>query len=91
MKYENYIFDLYAVSYTHLDVYKRQADGDRDWGRYVIWNTADTDRGALYLWSVYEEQEYGGGRDLKKQLTNPASPRMIKTAKNKGCEKEEYT
>lgn len=34
---------------------------------------------------------FSGGRDLKKQLTNPASPRMIKTAKNKGCEKEEYT
>ena len=27
------------------------------------------------------EQEYGRGRDIKKQLTNLMSPRMIKTVK----------
>ena len=60
-------------------------------------NTAgmDEDRRHLLLCSRsrlhLREESLLQGRDLKKQLTNHASPRMIKTAKNKGCEKEEYT
>lgn len=55
-------------------------DGDR---RHLLLCS----RSRLHL----REESLLQGRDLKKQLTNHASPRMIKTAKNKGCEKEEYT